>query len=215
MIRFRAGLAVLLLAISTVAASAQGWQLPPLGYSYQVAAPCLDDPVRAVKPLRPGGAVYKLCDDQVAYLAASIEAARAEKKLLIVTVGAAWCPWCASLQRQMPGPEFFGRAGDAIDWAGTFRHIEIGLATTHKGRNAAIPSGQSAVEALLKRSGGVKIEAIPFVFIIDPEQPDRVFAANTKELSDEATGTENMARFRELVAGGYQYLRGVKKADAR
>lgn len=211
----RAAAALILFALSSVAAAAQSWQIAPQGYAYKPATPCLDDPVRASKPIRPGGAVYKVCEDQVAYLQQSIEEARRDGKLLIVTVGATWCPWCAALQRAMPGPEFFGRKGDAIDYAKTFKHIEIGLSTTHQGRNALIYSGDTAVKALLARSGGVELEAIPFIFIIDPAQPNRVFARNTKDLSDFASGGQDMAAFRRAIAEGQTFLKTQKKAEAR
>ncbi|MGE0766536.1 MAG: TlpA family protein disulfide reductase [Hyphomicrobiaceae bacterium] len=206
--------AFLLAVLVSTTASAQVWKLAPDGYVYKPATPCLDDPVRASQPIRPGGAVYKVCEDQLAYLTQSIEGARQEGKLLIVTVGATWCPWCAALQRAMPGPEFFGRQGDPIDYAKTFKHIEVGLSATHKGRNALIYSGDAAVKALLARSGDVKLEAIPFLFIIDPTQPERIFARNTKDLSDFATGQQDMAGFRKAVAEGVAYLRAGKRAAA-
>lgn len=203
------------LTLLTVAARSEPWSLAPEGYVYRPATPCLDDPVRASKPLRPGAAVYRVCEDQIAYLTQSIEEARREGKLLIATVGATWCPWCAALQRAMPGPEFFARKGDAIDYARTFKHIEIGLSTTHNGKNALIYSGDAAVKALLARSGGVQLEAIPFIFIIDPAQPKRVFARNTKDLSDFATGAQDMAGFRRAIAEGHAYLKQERKAQAR
>ena len=211
----RAAAAFALIALSSVAAAAQGWEIAPAGYVYKPATPCLDDPVRATKPIRPGGAVYKVCEDQVAYLKQSIEEARRDGKLLIATVGATWCPWCAALQRAMPGPEFFGRKGDAIDYAKTFKHIEIGLSTTNKGQNALIYSGDTVVKALLARSDGVQLEAIPFIFIIDPAQPDRVFARNTKDLSDFSTGGQDMAAFRRAIAEGYTFLKSTRKAELR
>ncbi|MGE0698468.1 MAG: hypothetical protein AB7O57_05175 [Hyphomicrobiaceae bacterium] len=211
----RVAIASILLAMHALPAAAQDWQLPPQGYVYKPATPCLDDPVRAVKPLRPGGAVYRVCDDQMTYLTQSIEEARREGKLLIVTVGATWCPWCAALQRAMPGPDFFGRKGDAIDYARAFKHIEIGLSTSHKGKNALIYSGDAVVKALLARAGGVELEAIPFIFMLDPAQPQRVFARNTKDLSDFKTGSQDMAGFRRAIGEGHAFLTGNRKAEVR
>jgi hypothetical protein len=187
-------------------AAAETWTLPPAGYTYSAAPPCLEDAEKAERPLRPGGAVYKVCNDQMAYLASAIADARAAKKLLIVTVGATWCPWCAALQRLMPGPEFFGRTGDPIDWAKTFNHIEIGVSTTHKGKNQLIPSGDAVVQHLLPLADGVKLKAIPFIFVLDPEQPQRVFARNTMHLSDFSKGQQDMAGFRKTIAEGHAYL---------
>lgn len=217
MILRRLVVAALVLAVTGLGASAQSWKIAPEGYAYKPATPCLDDPVRASKPLRPGAAVYKVCEDQVAYLEQSIEEARREGKLLIVTVGATWCPWCAALQKAMPGPEFFARKGDAIDYASSFKHIEIGLSTSHKGKNVLIYSGDSVVKALLAKAPGVELEAIPFIFMIDPAKPDRVFARNTKDLSDFASGGQNMAAFRKAIAEGHTFLKGPaqQKAEAR
>lgn len=205
----------LLLAAGSSVGFAQTWTLAPEGYAYKPATPCLEDAVRAEKPIRPGGAVYKVCQDQMALVSKAIEEARVEGKILIATVGATWCPWCAALQRNMPGPEFFGRKGDALDYAATFKHMEIGISTVHNNKNALIYSGDAVVKALLARADGVQLEAIPFIFMIDPAQPTRVFARNTKDLSDLATGQQDMAKFRAAIAEGYQFLKSQKKAELR
>ena len=196
-------------------ALAADWSLPPAGYTFQASAPCLDDPVRAVKPLRPGAAVYAVCDDQMLVLAGAIEQARKHGRLLIVTVGATWCPWCAALQRLMPTAEFFERKGDALDYRQTFNHVEIGVSTTHKGKNALIPSGQAVEENLMARAGGGKLTSIPFIFIIDPAAPNRVFARHTRDLSNTTTGEHNMAGFRKVILEGHAFLRGARKAEVR
>jgi hypothetical protein len=193
----------------------QGWSLPPPGYTFQQVAPCLEDPVKAVKPLRPGAAVYSVCEDQMALLAKAIEQARAERKLLIVTVGATWCPWCAALQKAMPGPEFFGRKGDKLDYRATFNHLEIGVSTTHQGRNTVIPSGMAAERHLRARSGGVEIKSIPFIIVLDPNQPERVFARNSMDISDLTTGRQDMGRFRAVIEEAHAFLGSGKRAAAR
>lgn len=209
-------LPLMLLAVTGAGpALAQDWALPPKGYAYKPSAPCLEDPVRAAKPIRPGAAVYAVCDDQMALLVAAIDKARRDGKLLIVTVGATWCPWCAALQRLMPGPEFFARQGDRIDYRRTFDHIEIGVSTTHKGRNTLIPSGQAVEENLMARAGGGELTSIPFVFMIDPVRPDRVFSRHTRDLSDFAKGEQNMAGFRKIVLEGHDFLRAGGQAQGR
>ncbi|MDX2159104.1 MAG: hypothetical protein SFW09_21575 [Hyphomicrobiaceae bacterium] len=217
MTALRALLAALLLSpiMMSTGARAQGWSLPPADYKYQPAEACIDDPVRASKPLRPGGAVYALCEDQMALAAKAIEQARKEGKLLIVTVGAAWCPWCAALQRLMYGPEFFERKGDQIDYRKTFNHIEIGIATTYKGKNAIIPSGVAVERNLRARSGGVEIKSIPFIMVLDPTQPSRVIARNSMEISDLATGQQDMGRFRKLIQDAHAELKGQRRAAVR
>lgn len=215
MLGWRLLLTVVLWPFLPQQAGAQTWSLPPAGYTYQPSAPCLEDPVKAVKPLRPGAAVYAVCDDQMATLASAIEQARKNGRLLIVTVGATWCPWCAALQRLMPGSEFFQRQGDPLDYRKSFDHVEIGVSTSHKGKNALIPSGQAVEQNLMARSGGGRLTSIPFIFMIDPAQPDRVFQRATHDFADAAKGEHNMAGFRKAILEGHAYLTSAKKAEAR
>ena len=65
------------------------------------------------------------------------------------------------------------------------------------------------------RVAGAKFDAIPYIFIIDPAQPGRIFAHDTKDISDNATGQQNMAGFRRIAAEGQAFLKGVRKAEAR
>ncbi len=194
---------------------AADWSLPPAGYAFRPSAPCVEDPVRAAKPLRPGAAVYAVCDDQMVILARGIEQAGKDGRLLIVIVGATWCPWCAALQRLMPTAEFFEHKGDPLNYRQTFNHLEIGVSTTHKGSNALIPSGQAVEENLMARAGGGKLTSIPFIFMIDPAEPNRVFARHTRDLSNSATGEQNMAGFRKAILEGHAFLTGPRKAETR
>jgi hypothetical protein len=202
----------LTMAVGTAASATEGWSIPPPGYTFEPITACREDPVRAVKPVRPNGAVYALCDDQMQVLGAAIEKAGRERKLLIVTVGATWCPWCAALQGLMKGPEFFERTSDPIDWRGTFNHLEIGVSTLDKGRNAIVPSGVAVERHLRERSGGVEIRSIPFIIVLDPAQPNRVVARNSMDISNVATGKQDMARFREVIAEAHAELTGTKAA---
>lgn len=215
MIRWRTWFAAGLLALMPAQTFAQGWSLPPAGYTYKPSPPCLDDPIKAEKPLRPGAAVYAVCKDQMPILSNAIEQAAKDGKLLIVTVGATWCPWCAALQRLISGPEFFERKGDALDYRRTFNHLEIGVSTTHKGRNALIPSGQAVEQNLMARTTYGQLDSIPFIFILDPAQPDRVFARHTRDLSNSGTGEQNMAGFRKAILEGHAFLKAPRKAQVR
>ncbi len=196
-------------------AGAKDWPLPPPGYAFEPVAPCLEDPVRAAKPLRPGAAVYEVCEDQMKVLARGIAKAKADGKLLIVTIGATWCPWCAALQREMPGPEFFAHKGDRLDWRATFHHIEVVVSTLHKGRNTIVRSGMATEQFLRARSGGVQIKSIPFIVVLDPDQPDRVFARNSMEISNVETGKQDMALFRKLILEGHDYLKSSPQSAGK
>lgn len=192
---------------ASIPASASGWSLPPAGAPFEVAAPCREDAAKASRPVRPGGAVYAVCDDQVQVLARGIAEAQRQGKLLIVTIGATWCPSCAALQKAMPGPEFFSRTGGDLDYRATFHHIEVVVSTLHKGRNVIVPSGVATERFLRARAGDVAIQSIPFIVVLDPARPERVFARNGMEISDPSTGAQDMARFRALIAKAYDELK--------
>lgn len=176
-------------------------------YTFEAAAPCKEDPERAAKPSRPGQAVYDVCADQMAIYQAGLKAAEQSGKLLLVTFGATWCPWCAALQKAMPTEELLGRKGDGPDLGATFHHIEIGLSTLHKGKKADIPSGEAVLNHVLAKAPGVKIRAIPFVAVIDPKQPDKAFARNIDDIA-KADGTHDMARVRSLLGDASAFVRG-------
>ncbi|MEZ5856578.1 MAG: hypothetical protein R3D67_18210 [Hyphomicrobiaceae bacterium] len=203
--------AVSLLVLSPLGAVAKEWSAAAPWLQIRAGGAVSRGPVRAVKPLRPGAAVYEVCDDQMKVLARGIAKAKANGKLLIVTIGATWCPWCAALQRAMPGPEFFAHKGDKLDWRATFDHIEVVVSTLHKGRNTIVRSGMATEQFLRARSGGVEIKSIPFIVVLDPNQPDRVFARNSMDISNMETGKQDMALFRKLILEGHDFLKGSGK----
>ncbi len=71
------------------------WTLPPADYNY--TAPEGLCPREGGKPL-----IYKVCADQMALFTEAVEKAKTENKLLMVKVGATWCPWCHSLHKMVP-----------------------------------------------------------------------------------------------------------------
>lgn len=208
--------ALALLAMTIVPSLAQmpapgaALTVPPAGYAYQPAPPCLDNAERAEKPIRPGAAVYKVCADQMAIFGKGLADAKASGKLLLVTLGATWCPYCASLQKTLPSAEVLGRKGDALDYGAAFHHIEIGLSTIDKGAKAKIPSGEAVLGLILSQSPGVKIRAIPFMAVIEPTT-GRVFARN---LDDTGTqdGRHDMPRMRAVLTEAHAFVKGTAAA---
>lgn len=205
----------LTIALGTFAPAAPAsaeWKLPPPGYAYSAATPCVEDPERGGKPQRPNQASYKVCEDQMALFRKALDDAKSSGKLLLVSFGATWCPWCTSLQRHMPTHELLGRKGDAIDYGRTFHYVDIGLSTLHKGQKAKIPSGEAVLAFVLEHAPGVKIRTIPFIAVIDPAATDRVFARN---LDDTATrdGDFDVARVRAVLAEAHDVMRKGKSAD--
>ena len=198
----RSALAVALLLFAT-GVSAE--TIPPSGYAFKAAEPCIENPERASKPQRPGDAVYRACDDQMAILSKGLEQAKAQGKLLLVTFGAPWCPVCANLQKLLPADGVLRHKGDALDYGHTFHHIEIALSTLHKGKITPIPSGDAVLSAVLFRAPGTKLRAIPFLAVIDPVKPDRAWARNMDDVY-QADGKIEAQRMRALLGDAHAYL---------
>ncbi len=50
------------------------------------------------------GKVYKACADQGAVYDKALAKAMADRKNLVVVLGAEWCPWCLSLHKILKAP---------------------------------------------------------------------------------------------------------------
>ncbi len=191
----------------------QAGTIPTAEYRFETTAACRDDPARAAKPSRPGVANYDVCADQMALFAKGLEQARFEGKLLLITFGATWCPSCASLQKVISGPELLGYQSETVDFARTFRHLEIGVSMLDKGTKAEIPSGHAVLDHVLQGSNGTKVRAIPFVAVINPARRDRSWARNIDDLEARSGGFD-LARLRGLLNEAEAYVRGNGAASA-
>ena len=186
------------------AATAHAELVPPADYAFKPASPCLEDAARAAKPARPSDAAYRVCDDQMALLAQGLADAKASGKLLLVKFGATWCPWCATLQKLMPTAEVLGRKGDKLDYGTAFLPLEIGLSTVYKGKKADIPSGEAVLAWTLKRASGAKIRAIPFIAVIDPDHPERIWARNLEDVN-QTDGKVEAPKLRALLVDAHAF----------
>ncbi len=196
------------MAASTTSVSAADWLIPAPNYVFRPTQACVTDAARASKPARPQQAAYQVCADQMALFRQGLDTARASGKLLLITFGATWCPWCAALQRKINTPEVLGHKGDTLHYAATYHLLEIGLSTLHDAQQSVIPSGEDVLGAVLKRTS-VKIRAIPFVAVVDPENPDRVFARNTDDLSRGAEGGHDLTGFRRVLVEAHAFVRAT------
>jgi thiol-disulfide isomerase/thioredoxin len=103
--------------------------------------------------------VFKVCRDQKGALAEALEAAKRDKKLLVVSVGAEWCPWCHSMHGILGSPEF------SKNTAGKFAVTDLALFQERE----KLPSGLSAMNQLLQMAGGKdKFKGIPMLFVANP-----------------------------------------------
>ncbi len=194
-------------------AVAAEWLVPPVGYAFAQNEACAENAEKASKPTRPGQAVYAVCADQMALLAKGIADAKAGGKLLLVTFGATWCPWCATLQKRIHSTDVMAVTDSPVDFEKAFHHIEIGLSTLHKGQQSKIPSGDAALKFILEKANGAKIRVIPFLAIIDPASTDRVYARNLDDVMKKDGGFD-FAQLRAVLVEGHDSIRRSKPASA-
>lgn len=206
--------AILLAAVWLVAGSGAlatartaRWSVPPPGYSFTAPSVCRTDPDRAGKPTRPSHATYRVCDDQMALFSEALAEAKAGGRLLLVSFGATWCPWCASMQKHLAGNGLLdGRTGD-VDLAKAFHTVEIALSTLDKGQKADVPSGEAVLALVMAQAPGVKVRTIPFLAVIDPADTTRVFARNLDDVATRS-GDFDIARVRTVLAESHAVVRG-------
>lgn len=109
--------------------------------------------------------IYKVCSPQDTLFDRASAKAKDKKKLLLVVLGADWCPWCVSLHRLLDVEEFRAKFPE-------LRLVEIGL---YKERER-LASGDKVLERLMK-SAGVKErpEGVPLLVVHNPENGKTVF----------------------------------------
>lgn len=187
--------------------AAAGWAMPPAGYAYTEAVPCRDDPQRAQRRQRPGAAHYAVCADQMALFAEGLAEARRSGRLLLVTFGATWCQWCAGLQNLLPSDAVLAHTAEGPALGQSLHPIEIGLSTLWRGQKADIPSGQRVLEQILARAPGARLRAIPFIAVVDPADPARVFVRNIDDLALPGSGGHDSGRLRAILREAVAHVR--------
>lgn len=131
-----------------------------LGFSFSAsaAAPAAIMAAGEVK-CDDAGQVYRVCSDQAVAYQSAEEGAQAKKKLLIVEIGAQWCPWCLSLHKILKDP------ANEKQLAKDFAVFELGL---YQDREKSA-SGQAVLEKLMGYAGEKKEpKGIPILVVVDP-----------------------------------------------
>ena len=146
--------------------------VPPPGYAYQAAADC---------PFP--GVVYQACEDQMQRFAAALQAAKAEGKLLLVVLGADWCPWCRALDKLLPTDQVLARKDEQFDYAGRYGMVNIAVSALSKGKRITVPSGEAVAAFVMSRAAGKRSGGIPDFLIIDPRSGEAVHR-KTDDLED-------------------------------
>lgn len=209
----RLGAVAVAVVVSTTQIAAAPWSLPEQ-QTFVPPAVCTTDPAGAGKATRPGHATYRVCEDQMSIFRKGLADARAQGKLLLVVFGASWCPWCATLQKHLAGPELLGPgASRDIDLREALLPIEIALSTLDKGQKADVTSGEQVLALLLAKAPDVKMRMIPFIAVVDPRDDTRVLARNLDDVANRS-GDFNVARARDLLVEAHATVRGRKPAAA-
>jgi thiol-disulfide isomerase/thioredoxin len=191
-------LALLFAALVPAYANADALVVPPPGYTYTATAGC---------PF--AGVSYAPCDDQMQRLAGALDKARAEDKLLLIVLGADWCPWCRSLEKLLPSSEVLTRLDAQFDYAGRYRYTNIATSAVANGKRVAVPSGMAVESFLLGRSKVPRVsQGIPYLVILDPKSGE-VVHQGTGDLEDtfNVAQTHDTAKIRDVLRAAHAELR--------
>lgn len=188
----------LLAAVGSGWAMADPLVLPPPGYSYKSAAGCPFD-----------GKAYAPCDDQMQRLATAVGTAKADGKVLLIVLGADWCPWCRSLEKLIPSADVLARKDPEFDFAGRFAFTNIAVSALTGGKRVSVPSGIAVDDLLIGSSGAArKTQGIPYLVVLDPAS-GRVYHRDTGDLEDafNVEQTHDVAKLRQALRTAYVALR--------
>lgn len=188
----------LLLAPSAPFAADNAWTVPPATYRYE-AAQCPETGV----PQR----IYRPCEDQMALLAAGLEEARREGKLLLVKLGANWCPNCRALHKQLTGPEPANVLGPSSRLAKTFHVVEIATSALVEGRVKPVPSGEAVLKLLTAAAPDTKVRAIPILAFLDPARTNRVFLRHVDDLVPRGQTAADPKQLGDMLQAAEQSIR--------
>lgn len=124
---------------------------------------------------------YKICSDQTIAYKTTLESAKAEGKLILISFGADWCPWCQALHKTFATPDF------QKDYNKSLAVHEIGVFRYDS--RVKIESGVNILKGIVE-SNGKKMEIVdgyPFLVMLRPKDGKAVFIS-TGSLEDNSHG---------------------------
>lgn len=191
---------------TTAPVAAAPWSTPlPASHVFEPSPAC---------PYKGKSTHYRVCDDQMAMVAAGLVEARRQGKLLLVIVGAPWCGYCNVLHTKLPGPELLGHKGEALDYAASFHVVAVAMSAVSKGRRMAVPSGEAVIDAALARARHTKLRAIPFFIVLNPADENKAYARNLDDIVRRDEIGHDWAKVRAVLREAHAYLRhGVTPAE--
>jgi thioredoxin-related protein len=130
------------------------WAVPPAAYTFKTPSAC---PMAWKR--------YDACADQMVKFTEALAKAQAGNRKLLVVFGADWCPWCRTIDSNLPTPDYLEHA----DLKGKIDVVNIAVSAAKDGRKVRLASG-IAVQTLVARDLLLdKVDGgIPFFALVDP-----------------------------------------------
>jgi thioredoxin-related protein len=124
---------------------------------------------------------YKICSDQGVPYKATLEKAKADNKLVLLSFGADWCPWCQSLHK------IFGTADFQRDFDKNLVIQEIGVFRYDS--RTKIESGMNILKTVIEANAKKldMVDGYPFLVMLSPKNNKAVFIP-TGSLEDNSHG---------------------------
>ena len=172
--------------------------VPPAGYAYTPTDGCPFD-----------GVAYHACEDQMQRFASALAAAKAQEKVLLVVLGADWCPWCRALDKMLPTDKVLGFKDERFDFPARYAIVNIAVSASAKGKRVRVPSGEAVSDLVMARAKGKKPAGIPYFLIVDPKSG----AASHRKTDDLEDPFDNKSsghdpeKIREALKAAYAQLR--------
>jgi thiol-disulfide isomerase/thioredoxin len=140
-------------------------------------------------------AIYKTCGDQAAAFATAVAQAKKDGKVLFVTFGADWCPWCRSIHAVTTGDQFKKLlAAEKVNGKSLGDLVALhSVGVSHKigDERQQVPSGNEIYQKIAAdtKSGEQKISGIPTLVFLNPANNKAVFRGSENlESSDGKVG---------------------------
>lgn len=133
------------------------------------------------KDCKDADKIYKICSDQNLAYKATMDRAKSSSKLVLLSFGADWCPWCVSLHKIANGTEFKKEFDSrlVLHEVGVFRYDS----------KDKIESGGKILKDVVE-ANGKKMEVVdgyPFLVMVRPSDGKGVFIS-TGALEDNSKG---------------------------
>lgn len=173
-----------------------------------LSSPAVADPQlpAACPGLAKRETLYKVCEDQGAVLAAAREEAKRQGKLMLVVLGATWCPSCKVLHKQMDGLLAAPLGADKARTVGTvYLPVEIATSTLNGARREPVATGATVLKAIMDRAPGATVRGVPFLAVADAADGGRVVVRNLDDL--EGKDGFDTARLAEFLAAAERHIR--------